>query len=90
MMNRAFILKYRDAIYILVILLLIFFRSSEKTQKNDIIQHENKVDSIQFEIKQAKTKIPDYEKVNLDSINNNKPNELELFFAKRYNRKNAN
>ena len=89
-MNRAFILKYRDAIYILVILLLIFFRSSEKTQKNDIIQHENKVDSIQFEIKQAKTKIPDYEKVNLDSINNNKPNELELFFAKRYNNKNAN
>lgn len=89
-MNRAFILKYRDAIYILVILLLIFFRSSEKTQKNDIIQHENKVDSIQFEIKQAKTKIPDYEKLNLDSINNNKPNELELFFAKRYNNKNAN
>lgn len=89
-MNRAFILKYRDAIYIIVILLLIFFRSSEKTQKNDIIQHENKVDSIQFEIKQAKTKIPDYEKVNLDSINNNKPNELELFFAKRYNYKNAN
>lgn len=89
-MNRAFILKYRDAIYILVILLLIFFRSSEKTQKNDIIQHENKVDSIQFEIKQAKTKIPDYEKVNLDSINNNKPNELELFFSKRYNNKNAN
>ena len=89
-MNRAFILKYRDAIYIIVILLLIFFRSSEKTQKNDIIQHENKVDSIQFEIKQAKTKIPDYEKVNLDSINNNKPNELELFFAKRYNNKNAN
>lgn len=89
-MNRAFILKYRDAIYIIVILLLIFFRNSEKTQKNDIIQHENKVDSIQFEIKQAKTKIPDYEKVNLDSINNNKPNELELFFAKRYNNKNAN
>lgn len=89
-MSRAFILKYRDAIYILVILLLIFFRSSEKTQKNDIIQHENKVDSIQFEIKQAKTKIPDYEKVDLDSINNNKPNELELFFAKRYNNKNAN
>ena len=89
-MNRAFILKYRDAIYILVILLLIFFRSSEKTQKNDIIQHENKVDSIQFEIKQAKTKIPDYEKANLDSINNNKPNELELFFSKRYNNKNAN
>lgn len=89
-MNRAFILKHRDAIYIAVILLLILFRSSDKSQKNDIIQHENKVDSIQFEIKQAKTKIPDYEKVNLDSINNNKPNELELFFAKRYNNKNAN
>lgn len=89
-MNVAFILKYRDAIYIAVILLLILFRSSDKSQKNDIIQHENKVDSIQFEIKQAKTKIPDYEKVNLDSINNNKPNELELFFAKRYNYKNAN
>ena len=89
-MNLAFILKYRDAIYILVILLLILFRSSDKSQKNDIIQHENKVDSIQFEIKQAKTKIPDYEKVNLDSINNNKPNQLELFFAKRYNNKNSN
>jgi hypothetical protein len=89
-MNVAFILKYRDAIYIAVILLLILFRSSDKSQKNDIIQHENKVDSIQFEIKQAKTKIPDYEKVNLDSINNNKPNELELFFAKRYNHKNSN
>jgi len=90
MTNLTFILKYRDAIYILVILLLILFRSNEKTQKNDIIQHENKVDSIQFEIKQAKQQIPDYEKTNLDSINNNKPNELELFFTKRYNHKNSN
>jgi hypothetical protein len=65
---------------------LILFRSSDKTQKNDIIKHENNIDSIQFEIKQAKQQIPDYEKVNLDSINNNNSNELELFFTKRYNR----
>ena len=86
MTNLAFIFRYRDAIYIVVILLLILFRSSDKTQKNDIIKHENNIDSIQFEIKQAKQQIPDYEKVNLDSINNNNSNELELFFTKRYNR----
>jgi hypothetical protein len=73
MTNLTLILRYRDAIYISIILLLILFRSSGKSQKNDIIQSEKKIDSIQFEIKQAKQQIPNYEKTNVDSINHFQP-----------------
>lgn len=90
MTNLALILRYRDAIYISIILLLILFRSSGKSQKNDIIQSENKIDSIQFEIKQAKQQIPNYEKTNVDSINHFQLDELEMFLSKRYDNKNSN
>lgn len=89
-MNPTLIFRHRDAIYISIILLLILFRSDGKSQKNDIIQSEKKIDSIQFEIKQAKQQIPSYEKTNVDSINHFKPHDLEDFFAKRYNRQNSN
>lgn len=90
MTNLTLILRYRDAIYISIILLLILFRSSGKSQKNDIIQSEKKIDSIQFEIKQAKQQIPNYEKTNVDSINYFQPGELEMFLSKRYDNKNSN
>jgi hypothetical protein len=90
MTNLTLILRYRDAIYISIILLLILFRSSGKSQKNDIIQSEKKIDSIQFEIKQAKQQIPNYEKTNVDSINHFQPGELEMFLSKRYDNKNSN
>jgi hypothetical protein len=89
-MNQTFIFRFRDIIYIAIIILLLLFRSSEKTQKKDIIQHEKNIDSIQFEIKNVKQQIPVYEKANLDSITAYKPNDIDLFFAKRYNNKNAN
>lgn len=90
MTNLTLILRYRDAIYISIILLLILFRSSGKSQKNDIIQSEKKIDSIQFEIKQAKQQIPNYEKTNVDSINHFQPTDLEIFLSKRYYNKNSN
>jgi hypothetical protein len=90
MTNLTLILRYRDAIYISIILLLILFRSSGKSQKNDIIQSEKKIDSIQFEIKQAKQQIPNYEKTNVDSINHFQPTDLEIFLSKRYDNKNSN
>ena len=90
MTNLTLILRYRDAIYISIILLLILFRSDGKSQKNDIIQSEKKIDSIQFEIKQAKQQIPSYEKTNVDSINHFQSTDLEDFLSKRYNRKNSN
>lgn len=89
-MNPTLIFRHRDAIYISIILLLILFRSDGKSQKNDIIQSEKKIDSIQFEIKQAKQQIPSYEKTNVDSINHFQSTDLEDFFAKRYNRQNSN
>lgn len=89
MTNLTIILRYRDAIYIVVILLLILFRSDGKSQKNDIIQSERKIDSISIEIKHAKQQIPNYEKTNLDSVNSFQPNDVELFLSKRYNNKNT-
>lgn len=89
-MNPTLIFRYRDAIYISIILLLILFRSDGKSQENDIIQSEKKIDSIQFEIKQAKQQIPAYEKTNVDSINHFQSTDLEDFLSKRYNRKNSN
>ena len=89
MTNLTIILRYRDAIYIAVILLLILFRSDGKSQKNDIIQSERKIDSIAIEIKHAKQQIPNYEKTNLDSVNRFQSNDIELFLSKRYNSKNS-
>jgi len=87
MTNLTLILRYRDAIYISIILLLILFRSDGKSQKNDIIQSEKKIDSMSIEIKHAKKQIPNYEKTNVDSVNRFKPTDLEIFLSKRYNNK---
>jgi L-lysine 2,3-aminomutase len=73
-----------------VILLLLLFRSSRKTQENNIIQSEKKIDSIEKQIIQTKSEIIKYEEVKIDFIDTFQRNDIEDFFAKRYNNKNSN
>lgn len=69
---------------------MLLFRSSRKTQENDIIQSEKKIDSIEKQIIQTKSKIIKYEEVKIDFIDTFQRNDIEDFLSKRYNNKNSN
>lgn len=88
--NRTIIFRYRDIIYIIVILLLLLFRSSHKTQEKNIIQSEKKIDSIEKEIIKTKSNIKKYEEVKIDFVDTFQRNDIEKFLSKRYDNKNTN
>ena len=73
-----------------MILLLLLFRSSHKTQENNIIQSEKKIDSIEKEIIQTKSQIIKYEEVKIDFVDTFQRNDIEKFLSKRYDNKNTN
>jgi len=73
-----------------VILLLLLFRSSHKTQEKKIIQSEKKIDSIDKQIIQTKSNIIKYDEVKIDFVDTFQRNDIEKFFAKRYDSKNTN
>lgn len=69
--------------------MLLLFRSSRKTKENDIIQSEKKIDSIEKQIIQTKSEIIKYEEVKIDFVDTIQRDDIEKFFAKRYNHKNT-